>query len=98
MLRQARFAWKAFAQWQRRLDKTEEEKAAKKKMFRYLSGMFSLAQRINTDGAQRSATPSAVLYAAYGFSGYSIPSTACLALKTHGCNAADFLTLPSPQP
>ena len=35
----ARFAWKAFAQWQRRLDNTPEERKEKEEMFRYLKGM-----------------------------------------------------------
>ena len=32
----ARFAWKAFARWQRRLDTTEEEKEEKRKIFHFL--------------------------------------------------------------
>lgn len=32
----ARFAWKAFAQWQERQDSTEEEKEKKKQMFSFL--------------------------------------------------------------
>ncbi|KKY29273.1 hypothetical protein UCRPC4_g00065 [Phaeomoniella chlamydospora] len=37
MCEKARFAWKAFAQWQMRLDSTEKEREDKRKLFRYLS-------------------------------------------------------------
>ena len=38
----ARFAWKAFAQWQQRRDGTPEREAKKKKMFEFMKGAASL--------------------------------------------------------
>ena len=41
----ARFAWKAFAQWQRREDTTDEEKQKKEEMLQYLRAFRSTFSR-----------------------------------------------------
>lgn len=42
----ARFAFKAFAKWQRRLDGTDEEKVKKREMFDYLTGMHAAITKL----------------------------------------------------
>ena len=43
---QARFAWKAFARWQRRLDTTDEEKEEKKQIFEFLKCTVDALQEV----------------------------------------------------
>lgn len=74
---QARFAWKAFAQWQQRRDETSEDKEKKKKMLEFLTGekfhVKIVLRTLGIDSTQPFEKRSAVLYGVSGSLAYSTP-------------------------
>lgn len=99
----ARFAWKAFSQWQEREESTDEEKDKKKEMLNFLRNFratFSRpVRRIRFLGLFDSTiSPETACSHETFFNWQSQRSIQSPVSKMRGCKGASSLTPPSPQP